>query len=76
MYFSGSGGMRPGHLLKLEPVAQNGHEDRLWDFFQTFFGRGTILELFFVCLFRRPRSLKSDVFFLFFEVRFCNFGQD
>ena len=23
MYFSGTGGMRPGHVVKLEPVAQN-----------------------------------------------------
>lgn len=26
MYFSGTGGMRPGHVVKLEPVAQNQQE--------------------------------------------------
>ena len=29
MYFNASGGMRPGHIAKLEPVAQNGMEENL-----------------------------------------------
>ncbi|CAE7387875.1 cdc48 [Symbiodinium sp. CCMP2456] len=31
MYFNASGGMRPGHIAKLEPVAQNGMEEFLLD---------------------------------------------